>query len=219
MAISGDIKLDIYNGALLRLSSRKLSSLSEAREPRRVLDHFWGSQNKLVSYALERGDWNFALRARQLEADTAIEPEFGWEYAYAKPSDFRRLSSLSADERFNDALTAQGYADEAGYWLTDVEPLNVRYVSDDADYGFNSGVWTEGFRDYLEVRLAWLSCQRITNDDGLKGALGHDMKKALAAAKSVDAMEEGTKFLPAGSWSNARSGRWGRTREKSRSLP
>ena len=102
MAISADIKLDIYNGALLRLASRKLASLTEGRESRRVLDQYWGAQNKIVSYALERGDWNFALRARKLEADTAVEPQWGWTYAYEKPTDFRRLSALSGDERLHE---------------------------------------------------------------------------------------------------------------------
>jgi len=219
MAISGDIKLGIYNGALARLGSRQLANLSEGRESRRVLDQFWGGQNQLVSYALERGDWNFALRARLLEADTAVEPVWGWAYAYAKPDDFRRLSALSADERLQNSLTAEGYADEGGYWVTDVTPLYVRYVSDDADYGFNSGKWTQGFIDFMEVRLAHLSCNRLTGDKSLLNQLIAEEKKSLANAKSVDAMDEGVKFLPQGSWSRARSGRSGRNRDRSTSLP
>jgi len=219
MAISADIKLDIYNGALLRLAARKLASVSENRESRRVLDQYWGAQAKLVSYALERGDWNFALRSRELEPETAVEPQFGWTYAYEKPLDFRRLSSLSGDERFQSPLTYNGYADEGGYWLSDASPLYVRYVSDDTDFGFNSGVWTEGFIDYLEVRLAWLSCNRITNDTNLKMQLDGDMKKALQNAKSVDAMDEGVKFLPRGQWARSRSSRMGYNKDRSNSLP
>jgi len=218
MAISADIRLDIYNGALLRLASRKLATLSEARESRRVLDQYWGAQNKIVSYALERGDWNFALRSRQIEAETSVEAEWGWQHAFAKPTDVRRLSALSGDERMKSPLTADGYSDERGYWLSDTDPLYVRYVSDDTLYGFNSGVWTEGFIDYLEARLAWLSCNRITNDKGLKQMLEGEMKTALSNAKSVDAMGEGIKFLPTGSWARSRSA-GSRTKDRSTSLP
>lgn len=219
MAISADKKLDIYNGALLRIGSRKLKNLSEDREPRRVLDHFWGGSNQLVAYALERGDWNFAIRASQLEAETSVTPEFGWSFAYIKPDDFRRLSSLASDERFQNPLTYESYADEAGYWLSDNDPLYLRYVSDGNDFGFNSGIWTEGFIDFLEVRLARLACNRLSNDKGLLQGLVAEEKKALTNAKSVDALDEGVKFLPHGTWSGARSGRWGRRGDRSTSLP
>lgn len=219
MAIANDIKLEIFNGALLRMGERKLQSLTEDREPQRVLEHFWGAQNKMVAYCLERGDWNFAQRAVEIEPETGIEPAWGWTYAYAKPADFRRLSTLSADERFGDALTAQRYSDEAGFWWSDVMPLYVRYVSDDGDYGFDSGKWTEGFKDFLETRLAYLSMYRITDDKVMRREIRDDWKEAMKQAKSIDSMNEGVKFLPTGSWANAKQGRYSRNRDRSRSIP
>jgi hypothetical protein len=218
MAISADAKLARYNGALFRLGLRALANLSEAREPRRVLDGFWGAQNDLVSYALERGDWNFAIRARQLESDTAVEPAWGWGYAYSKPEDFRRLSKIASDDRLQNRLTAREYADEAGYWLCDLTELFVAYVSDDTDYGFNSGIWPKGFTDYLETRLAFLACNRLTNDKQLRREMEAEMNTALKNAKSVDAMAEGVKFLPKGGWASSRSQRMDRSRDRSRSL-
>ena len=60
MPITDDIKLDIYNDALIVLGSRRLLTLSEDRKPRHVLDDVWGTDNKIVIRALERADWNFA---------------------------------------------------------------------------------------------------------------------------------------------------------------
>ena len=219
MAISNDLKLEIFNGALIRMGERSLSALTENREPARILEHFWGAQNKIVSYCLERGDWNFANRAVELEAELGIEPAWGWTKAYAKPDDFLRLSTLSADERFGDAMTAQQFSDEAGYWWTDVDPLYVRYVSNDADYGFDSGKWTEGFKDFIETRLAFLAMYRITNDKALRDRIENDWKEAMRQAKSLDSMNEGVKFPPQGSWANARQGRYSRNRDRSRSIP
>lgn len=218
MAISADIKLDIYNDALTHLGSRTLASLAEDREPRRVLDQWWGANDKVVRYALERGDWNFALRAVQQEPDAGIEPAFGWTYAYSKPEDFMRLNSLSASERFETPLTYRGYTDQAGYWWSDVTPLYVLYVSSDGDYGFDSGKWTEGFKEFIALYLAFKSMMRLTSDKGLRDRIAMDWEKALKNAKSVDAMQDGVKFLPSGSWVRSRTG-GNRTRDRSRSIP
>lgn len=221
MAVSGDAKLYIYNNALLRMSERSLASLTENREPRRVLDVFWGTDDKIVKYCLEKGDWNFAMRSVQLEPDSEIELAFGWTLAYPKPDDFRRLNALSPDERFSkeSTLTDDQYADEAGFWMTDYDPLYSRYVSDDTDYGLDSAKWTENFSEYLAARLASMSVYKITNDKALRDRLKAEEGDALRAATSVDAMQEGVKFPPRGSWVRARSGRFGSRRDRSTSIP
>lgn len=204
MAVSGDIKLAIYNGALRRLGARELAALTENREPRRVLDSIWGAGDQIVRLALERGEWNFAIRSVQGQFSESVDPTFGFAYAYDKPDDMRRLASLSADERFKMPLDSGAYTDEAGYWFTDHSPIFIRYVSDDTDYGLNSGAWTETFRDYLECDLAWGACERLTNSGTKRDRLERDRAAALKSAKSNDAMNEGVKFFPQGSWSRSR---------------
>lgn len=207
MSVPSDVKLSIYNGALQRLGSRELASLTEGREPRRVLDLHWGPQDRVVKEALEKGEWNFAVRTVQGIYSTTIEPEFGFKRAFDKPSDMRRLAALSADDRFSTSLVATQYSDEAGFWFTDCEIIYVRYVSDDTDYGLNASAWTEAFRTYLECDLAWKSCERITNATSKRDRVERDRMNALKSVKSLDAIAEGVKFLPRGSWSRARRGR------------
>lgn len=204
MAVPSDIKLSIYNGALQRLGSRELASLTENREPRRVLDGHWGPDNRVVKEALEKGDWNFATRSVQGIYSTTIEPDFGFRRAYDKPVDLRRLTTLSPDDRFSAPLVATQYSDEAGFWFTDLDMLYIRYVSDDTDYGLDAVRWTEAFRNYLECDLAWKSCERITNASTKRDRIERDRMNALRASKSLDGMADGVKFLPQGSWSRAR---------------
>ena len=137
MAISNTDRLDVYNGALRRLGSRRLASLTENREPRRVLDDIWNN-GALVNYALERGEWNFALRSVQGAYNAGITPGFGFRCAFDKPDDFRRLAGLSADEYFRRPLTAEEYTDEGGYWLSDNDTIFIRYVSSHDNYGYDS---------------------------------------------------------------------------------
>lgn len=207
MAVSSDVKLAIYNGALRRLGSRSLASLTENREPRRVLDDVWGDANNVVKLALERGEWNFAIRSVEGDYSPSVEPGFGFRRAFDKPTDFRRLAALSANEYFKPPLTNDDYMDEGGYWFTDQDVLYIRYVSSDGDYGLNSGLWPEIFKTYLECYLAAEACERITNSTNKVMINERAAKDALRDAKSHDAMNEGVKFMPGGSWSGARGGR------------
>lgn len=206
MSVTGTIKLAIYNGALRRLGESPLAALTDATHARRVMDGVWGGANEIVNLALERGEWNFAIRAVQGVPSPSVEPPFGFALAYDKPDDMRRLAALCADERFQNSLVHTQYVDEAGYWFTDTEPLFIRYVSDHTDYGFNSGAWTATFRDYLECDLAWGACETITNSGAKRDRLERDRLAALKSAKSHDGMQEGVKFPPRGAWVRSRGG-------------
>lgn len=205
MAVSSDVKLSIYNGALRRLGSRRLASLTENRKPRRVLDDVWGA-DAAVKLALEKGEWNFAIRTVKMDYSTSVVPEFGYKRVFSKPADFCRLATLSTSEYFTNVLVDTDYKDEAGYWLTDNDVLYARFVSSGDDFGMDSSKWTESFKEFLEAYLAWDACEAITNSTSKRDRQERDMMKALSSAKSADGMSEGVKFLRRGSWSTARSG-------------
>ena len=163
----------------------------------------------IVKLALERGEWNFAIRAVAGIFSESVTPTFGFSRAYDKPIDMARLAALCPDEYFRVPLTNDQYVDEAGYWFADCGTLYIRYVSNDTSYGLNSTRWTEAFRDYLECDLAWGACERITNSGDKRDRMARDRMAALKVAKSHDAMQEGVKFPPRGSWVKSRVG-WGR---------
>lgn len=48
---------------------------------------------------LEKHRWMFALKRSSITAD-ATAPSFGWDYRYAKPSDFRRVGYLNYNGDF-----------------------------------------------------------------------------------------------------------------------
>lgn len=205
MAISDATKLRIYNGALRNIGDRSLASLTEEREARRVLDAAWGNDDDIVKWALERGEWNFALRSIELANNPSVSPAFGYAYVFDKPDDLKRLAGLYADEYMRHPLVDWQFKDEGRNWLTDYATIYVRYVSDGFDYGRDDSQWPEVFKEFMELRLALEVCERLTNSKGLGDRLEYKMKNALADAKSHDAMQEGVKFFPTGSWVGARS--------------
>lgn len=194
-------RLSLYNAALIEhLDARRLVSLSENRETRRVLDDVW--DGGVVGLCLQAGFWNFAVRSMQYDASPSIAPDFGYAYAFNKPDDWVRTVAVACDEYFREPLNA--FNDEAQFWFCDLPTIYVRYVSNDADYGMNFAAWPENFTAYVAAMIALKASGRITGSRTKKVDLDEVVKRALATAKGTDAMDEGTKFQPAGSWSRSR---------------
>lgn len=193
-------KLSIYNGALADLGSRRISSLSEARESRRVLDSYWDQD--FIELVLAEGLWKFAIRTVQLEGSSSVEPSFGYRVAYEKPEDWVRTAALSLDEYLRIPLLE--YRDEAGFWFCDSDLIYVSFVSGDASYGGDLSLWPANVARYASLRLAYQACKRITDSTTDKQALEGDMVRALRKARSTDAMDQPERPLPPGSWTRAR---------------
>lgn len=199
-------RLSLYNGALLECGERDLASLTENREPRRLLDRVW--DNGAVDYCLGQAQWKFATRATQLAPDPGIEPDFGFQLAYEKPSDHIRTVGLYSDEYGNVPLLQ--YTQEQNYFFTDVQPIFLWYVSNHASYGGDLGAWPAEFSRAVEVYLASRIIKKLTQSDEKEANMIKFAKSLFRDAASSDAMEGPTKFLPPGSWASARVARTAR---------
>ena len=115
--------LTLYNGALRELGERKLASLSENTEPRRVLDDVYAAGLK---YCLEKGHWKFAQRASKLSYTPSYTAPFGYSRQFVKPSDLVKVSKVCQDEYFNTPLLQ--YSDEGGFWFADLDDIYISYV-------------------------------------------------------------------------------------------
>lgn len=193
-------RLSLYNGALLVLGSRKLASLSENREPRRVMDDIFNRE--AIRTVLSAGQWNFAIRTAQIDKSPSMQPDFGYSNVFDKATDWVRTTALCSDEYFNEPLLE--YNDEAQYIYADIDPIYAKWVSDDTDYGGDLSKWPANFSRYVEHYLAHAGCERITQGRTKKQDIEKDMGKWLTKASSTDAMDDPTKMLPAGNWSRAR---------------
>jgi hypothetical protein len=197
-------RLFIYNEALGHLGERQLASLTEQREPRRVLDSYW---DDTVAYCLRAALWRFGLRTVQEDASTSIVPQFGYNYAFIVPTDWVRTYVVSTAPNMDPPLLQ--YWMEAGFIYANITPVYIKFVSNDPTYGMNIGGWPEEFVDYLSLRLARYSCLRITNDKELRKELKDDENKARRVAKAEQAMDEPPGLPPVSFWVRARRGGFG----------
>lgn len=202
MALTNEQKLSLYNGALTVAGERLLSSVSDNVPARRYLDAVYDA--KFLKEILQAGQWNFAARTALLDYNPAIVSQFGFEYAFDKPTDWVRTIGISDNEYLTPPLNR--YIDEAGYWWADVEELYVRFISDGASYGGNYAKWPANFLYYAECRLAFRAAPKITQDKEKMAFIKKEMKDALVHARSTDAMDDPIGRPPRGSWSTARSG-------------
>lgn len=195
-------KLSVYNGALRVIGERRLGSLTENREPRRLLDDAW--DDDFLNAVLEAGQWNFAARTSKFTYSQSVTPDFGYTYAFEKPSDWIRTMGVAADEYLRAPIF--DYEDSQQYWWVDYQEIYVRYVSNDATYGLDLSLWPKSFTSYVEHALAEEIVMPLTQSETKAKELERKTGKALIKARSMDAMNQPTQFPPAGRFLTARLG-------------
>lgn len=192
-------QLGLYNEALRMLGERQLLNLSENREPLRVLNAIW--DNNAIQYCLEQGLWNFATRAVEITPSATL-PAFGYANAFDKPSDLIRTVGVAEDEFFNVPLLQ--IQEEVGFWYADIDPIYVRYISSDGNYGADYTRWPQTFAKYVASYLASEAAWTLTQNDKKKADAINTMLFRLRDARSKDAMEDATAFPPQGGWTSSR---------------
>jgi hypothetical protein len=203
-------KLALYNIALSAIGERSIATLSENREARRKLDEVWSRGQGAVRYFLEEGYWNHAIRAVQLDKSDSVTPSFGLANAFDKPTDFVRLVSITSDEHFAHPLLH--FEIEAGFIYADIDPIYLRYISDDPDFGGDLSLWPETFLLWAGYYLATQIAPALKNDVNMD-KLEERTRKYLIDARSKDAQQEPVRFPPLSSWANARLGNTGSRRD------
>ena len=198
----GTSKIALFNNALGALGHRRLADTGEPIEAGRELNAVY---SQVVEECLASASWNFAMETVQLDADTGVTPSFGYPKVFAKPTDWLRTIGISQDEYFSYPL--MHYYDDSNFFSADNTPIYLRYVSDDTGLGLNLTRWPAKFTRFVELELAERVCTRITQNVSFKREdIQKDRDKARKEAKTIDAMDEGTKFKPASGWTMSR---WG----------
>jgi hypothetical protein len=192
-------QLSLYNGALLNLNERALATLVDPVKSRRELDRVYAD---CIKYCLEQGYWNFATRTAKFTPEPGFVASFGYKNQFICPTDYLRLASICHDEYFQ--VPNNSFTEEAGSWYSDAPILYISYISNDVNYGLNFTRWPESFTNYVEMQLASEVAGVLTGD---KDKVSEDeLRRALVNAKSKDAMNEPTRFLPPGQFTSSRRG-------------
>ncbi len=179
----GTSALSLFNKALRYLGERKLASLNENRESFRYLQDEYSDNNL---FCISQGNWNYAMREAEFQAEDAISPNFGYAYVFQKPVDWNHTFQVSDNEAFDPLL--RDYTDQNNFWYSNIATIYVKYISIDPNYGLNLGLWTPAFVEYVACRLAWTYVPRLQDKDKIK-MINDALKRAKAEALSTDSQD------------------------------
>ena len=196
-------KLRLYNRALRNLGESRLAAVDDEVEARYLLDTAY--DDGAIDFALAQGYWNFAIRSQHISYDSGISPDFGFQRAIDKPSDWISTVMISGNEYYDPPLLA--FHDEGAYWYCDLDSIYVRFVSNDASYGGDLTLWTESFANFFSWYLAKQIYKQLTGAKVDTEEVKKGYKEARTLARANDAMQEGVKFPPRGSWPASRGNR------------
>ena len=152
-------QLGVYQHALRLLGERRVASLSEDREPRRVLDDAYAD---VVELCLGQGMWSFAMRLRTVTKTD--KGNFDFASMFIRPDDVLHVYKVAKTRDFQpENLLVHDFADTGGFWYADVDTLYVLHTSDDADFGGDLARWPQAFTFYVAATLASECAHRLTS--------------------------------------------------------
>jgi hypothetical protein len=192
----------VYNKALRFLEERPIASLTENREPVRLLNVEW---TDAVNTCLYDGYWNHSIREVLASPDTTQAPQFGYLNSYTKPLDWIKTYQIADNAAFDPLL--RWYSDQNNVWYSNASALYVKYVSGDLNFGWNLAYWPPFFTEYVACYLASLLAPRVKQSESKIESVAKQLKKIRALALSKDAMDLPPGKIPYGTWTMSRAPR------------
>lgn len=147
-------QLGLYNDALLILGQRALSSLTEDREPRHLLDGAY--TRDAVRYCLELVQPNFASKTAILSTPTS---GVTFDNVHPLPADYVTVIEPFSDNKLDQAISR--YVIEGKTLLSDYDTVYLRYISD----GYLITDWAPSFFRVVGAYLARELCIRLSPDE------------------------------------------------------
>jgi len=187
-------EVSVCNLALQKLGAARIVALSEnSRNAKSVAACYEAQRRSEIRKYL----WNFAKRRASLAA-SSVAPAFTYANAFPVPSDFLRLIKrvvLGLDwhlEQHDGGLAIL---------TNDGAPLEIPYLADVT----NAALFDPAFVEMLACKIAWHTCEDITQSNTKKAALMEEYATHRADARRTNAFELPSQEEPDDSWLVARA--------------
>ena len=201
----GTTKLAIYKKAIRSIKQTPIGALTDDVQVRHRCDDEYDG---VLAWLLEQAFWRTAMRSAQITQNEAIDPAFAFDYAHDLPSDFVRRETISASEFLDPPLDEQiggpGYLIEGGYIWANVTPLYMRYVSNDASYGYDLTLWTDGMAEAAGLQLGSRIAPYVAASAEMAEELHEASMVRVGRAATFDSLQQTTRRMREGTWSKVR---------------
>jgi len=190
---------DIYNGALRLVGGSRVTSPTDGTKNANAANDIYA---ELRDDLLASSPWNFATKRKSLARSSSV-PDFGFAFAYPLPSDWIRTVSVHGDASGKGPLNfREEVVNGQRAIVTDASVCYLRYVFRQTD----PNMMSSNFLRSLELALARDLAVPIANSNTLEDQLARKAERALAKARSVDALGAFPERRPRGSWVSTRGG-------------
>ena len=147
-------QLSLYNGALLLLGQRRLSSLTEDRESRHRLDGAY--TRDAIRYCLELVKPNWASKTLTLSTPATATT---FDHSHSLPDEYVTMVGAFSDAKLDQEITR--YIIEGRELLADYSTVYLRYTSD----AYELSDWDASFARVMEAYLAVETATRLSSDE------------------------------------------------------
>lgn len=187
--------VSICNLALQKLGAARIMARSEnSRNAKSVAACYEALRdNELRKYL-----WNFAKRRASLAASSTV-PAFTFANAFPVPTDFLRLIK---PVRLGLDWTLEQHVGALAILTNDAAPLSMRYLAKVT----NPTLFDPAFVEMLACKIAWHTCEDITQSNTKKAALMQEYGEHRAEARKTNAFELPSQDEPEDDWLVSRQG-------------
>lgn len=168
-------KVTICNIALIKVGTRTITSLSDNTSEAKACDLLF---DPIADSVMTEGAFTSTI-ARATLAQTTNTPAFEYTYEYALPNNPYCLRVLGIDE---DVVGTYPFVIEGRKILTDLETLNIRYVSRVT----NTAAWDPMLRQAFETRLAAELAYSVMGDRNKQIELMRMYQEILRQSIAID---------------------------------
>lgn len=168
----------IANLGLQKLGAERIVSLGEDSRNARAINNCY---TILRDRELRAYKWNFAKKRKTLAAD-AVAPGFGFLYAFTLPSDFLRLLPPA---RYNLDWRIENHEGANSILTNDGSTLEIIYIHRVTD----PNLFDPLFVEMLASKIAWHTCEEITQSNVKKDDAQQDYDIARLEARRINAFE------------------------------
>lgn len=140
-------KLALYNNSLLLIGQRRLTGLTEDREPRYLLDDAYDLG--AIEYCLEVVKPVFARKTKVISSTTASS-EHDLDNVYTLPADYQSVVGVYSDSKLDQEISR--YIIEGNTLSCEYQTIYLRYISNDYVTAFTN--WSQAFTRVVSAFLA-----------------------------------------------------------------
>ena len=190
---------DSANVALRLVGQTPITSITDGSVTGNVVDDLF---TELLYDMLRSHPWNFATKRVQL-ARLSTAPTFEFDYAYAHPSDWLRTISVhDNDAGHGTVLYRTEQVDGQNVIVSSSDAIYLRYVYKVTDHNLMSA----DFRRAFQLALARDLAIPLASSNTMQEVYSREASRALARARSTDALGGFPELRPRGSWASSRGG-------------